>query len=201
MSTFFSHYSLAKKIQFMEKVMPTLSMKTEINRDVLRRLADSRLAEFETLRTATPPHYAAALYLAGYAVEALLKCAICKALNHDELPVIFHIHDLDVLLFFSGLYKEIQTDAAVWTSFRRIQATWNEKLRYTDPLYWFRLDASGFGKWVSGHWSTGDMGHWGTSALETWRSNAPMLQGFNTHPLIILLLTSSEIGKHQSKSV
>ncbi|MBM3240376.1 hypothetical protein FJZ31_29185, partial [Candidatus Poribacteria bacterium] len=34
-----------------------------------------------------------------------------------------------------------------------------------ENLYWFRLDASGFGKWVSGHWSTGDMGHWGTSAL------------------------------------
>jgi len=114
--------------------MPTLSMKTEIHRDVLRRLADSRLAEFDTLRTVTPPHYAAALYLAGYAVEASLKCAICKALNLDELPVIFHIHDLETLLFFSGRYKEIQANAVVWASFRNIQIAWNEKLRYTDPL-------------------------------------------------------------------
>jgi hypothetical protein len=113
--------------------MPTLSMKTEIHRDVLRRLADSRRAEFDTLRTATPPHHAAALYLAGYAIEALLKCAICKALNLDELPVLFHIHDLEVLLFFSGLYHEIQANTAVWASFRRIQTTWNEKRRYTDP--------------------------------------------------------------------
>jgi len=113
--------------------MPALSTKTEIHKDVLRRLADARLAEFNTLRQATPPHYAAALYLGGYAIEALLKCAICQALNLDELPVVFHVHDLDVLLFFSGRYQEIQTDHAVWDSFRKIQLTWNEKRRYTDP--------------------------------------------------------------------
>ena len=129
--------------------MPALNMKTEIHRDVLRRLADSRLAEFDTLRTATPPHYAAALYLAGYAVEALLKCAICQALNLDELPVLFHIHDLDVLLFFSGRYKEIQTDTAVWISFRNIQMSWNEKRRYTDPLAVSAAECDNLNLWLN----------------------------------------------------
>ena len=129
--------------------MPTLSVKNEIHQDVLRRLADSRLAEFDTLRTATPPHYAAALYLAGYAVEALLKCSICKALNLDELPIVFHTHDLDVLLFFSGLYKEIQTDTAVWTSFRRIQATWNEKRRYTGPSTVSASECNNLNQWLN----------------------------------------------------
>jgi len=129
--------------------MPTLSVKTEIHQDVLRRLADSRLAEFDTLRTATPPHYAAALYLAGYAVEALLKCSICKALNLDELPVVFHIHDLDVLLFFSGLYKEIQTDEVVWFSFRNIQATWIEKHRYTDPSAASAAECNDLNQWLN----------------------------------------------------
>ena len=58
-----------------------LSTKTEIHRDVLRRLAKARLEEFAALRTASPPHHAAAMYLGGYAVEALLTCAIRTALN------------------------------------------------------------------------------------------------------------------------
>ena len=101
------------------------------------------------LRLASPPHYAAALYLAGYAVEALLKCAICKALNLDELPVVFHIHDLETLLFFSGLYKEIQADAVVWISFRNIQATWNEKRRYTDPSAVSASECNNLNQWLN----------------------------------------------------
>jgi len=111
----------------------TLTTKTEIGKDVLRRLADARLAEFAALRNTSPPHHAAALYLAGYAVEALLKCAICQALDLDELPVVFHVHDLDVLAFFSGRHREMQADAGVWASFSNIQTTWSEKRRYTDP--------------------------------------------------------------------
>lgn len=113
--------------------MPALGIRTEIHKDVLRRLAEARLDEFEVLRSATPPRSAGALYLAGYAVEALLKCAICQTLNLDELPVAFHIHDLEVLLFFSGFYSDLQADTAVWRSFARIKTTWSEQRRYTDP--------------------------------------------------------------------
>jgi hypothetical protein len=129
--------------------MPALSTRTEIHKDVLRRLADARLAELDTLRKATPPHYAAALYLGGYAVEALLKCAICQALNLDELPVIFHVHDLDVLLFFSGRYQEIQTDAAVLDSFSNIQAAWSEKRRYTDPTTATAAECNDLDQWLN----------------------------------------------------
>jgi hypothetical protein len=124
-------------------------MRTEIHKDVLRRLADARLAEFDTLRHATPPHYAAALYLAGYAVEALLKCAICQALNLDELPVVFHVHDLDVLLFFSGRHQEIQTDPAVWDSFNHILAAWSEKQRYTDPPTVAVAECNRMNRWLN----------------------------------------------------
>jgi hypothetical protein len=113
--------------------MLTLSTRTEIHKDVLRRLADARLDEFEVLRTATPPRNAGALYLAGYAVEALLKCAICRTLNLDELPVVFHTHDLEALLFFSGWYKDMMANPAVYNSFIQIRAMWNEQQRYTDP--------------------------------------------------------------------
>jgi hypothetical protein len=129
--------------------MPALSTRTEIHKDVLRRLADSRLAEFDTLRNATPPHYAAALYLGGYAVEALLKCAICQALNLDELPVVFHVHDLNALLFFSGRYQEIQTDPAVWASFKKVRAAWGEKQRYTDPATVSVAECDDLDRWLN----------------------------------------------------
>jgi hypothetical protein len=129
--------------------MPALSTRVEIHRDVLRRLAAARLAEFDTLRHTEPPHYAAALYLAGYAVEALLKCAICQALNLNELPVVFHLHDLEVLLFFSGRYTEIQASAAVWTSFRNIQMTWSEKRRYIDPSAVNEADCDQMNLWLN----------------------------------------------------
>ena len=131
--------------------MPTLSTRTEIHKDVLRRLADARLAEFDTLRSAAPPHYAAALYLGGYAVEALLKCAICQALNLDELPVVFHTHNLEVLLFFSGRYMEIQANAAVWASFNNIQVTWDEKRRYADPSTVTVAECNDLDRWLNDH--------------------------------------------------
>lgn len=113
--------------------MAALTTRTEVPRDVWLRVADSRLTEFQVLRTATPPCYAAALYLGGYAVEALLKCLICRTLGHPELPVIYHVHDLDALLFYSGRYYEMQADAGVWDSFQQIAQIWNEKQRYADP--------------------------------------------------------------------
>jgi hypothetical protein len=129
--------------------MPALSTRTEIHKDVLRRLADARLDEFEVLRTATPPRHAGALYLAGYAVEALLKCAICKTLNLDELPVAFHVHDLEVLLFFSGWYYDLQADNAVWKFFRQIAAKWNEQRRYSDPPTVTTSDCDDMNVWLN----------------------------------------------------
>ena len=129
--------------------MPALSTRTEIHKDVLGRLADARLDEFEVLRTAVPPRNAGALYLAGYAVEALLKCAICETLNLDELPVAFHIHDLEVLLFFSGWYNDLMADAKVWDSFMRIKALWSEQRRYTDPLTATTAECNDMNQWLN----------------------------------------------------
>ena len=129
--------------------MPPLTTKTELRREVLRRIAGARLQEFETLRTATPPHYTAAMYLGGYAVEALLKCAICDALNLEELPVAFHVHDLDVLLFFSGRHSAIQAHPDVWQSFTNIQANWSERLRYEEPLFLTKGRCDDMAVWLS----------------------------------------------------
>lgn len=83
--------------------------------------------------------YAGAIYLGGYALEALLKYAICRLLEQDQLPVLFHTHNLEALLFYSGLQRRMQNDPAIWDSFGRINTTWLDenrslpRLRYADP--------------------------------------------------------------------
>lgn len=105
--------------------------------------------EFQVLRNTTPACHAAALYLGGYAVEALLKCLICRTLNLQELPVIFHVHDLNALLFFSGRYQEMEADAAVFDSFQRIRGIWDEKRRYADPSTIGGAECSGLDLWLN----------------------------------------------------
>ena len=97
----------------------------------LRAIAKARLAEFLFLKEAHP---ITAVYLAGYAVEALLKCAICRRLGTDKLPIVFYFHDLKVLLYFSGLKDDLEREenADVNTSFRSIAEIWSEKLRYEE---------------------------------------------------------------------
>ena len=129
--------------------MAMLTTKTEGHKDVLRLVANARLEEFEALRTATPPRYATAVYLGGYAVEALLKCAICQTLKLDELPVAFHVHHLEVLLFYSGLYSELKSESEVWEAFKGIQDAWSERLRYADPSSVTRADCDDMAIWLN----------------------------------------------------
>ena len=70
-------------------------------------------------------------------------------MNLDELPVVFHVHDLNVLLFFSGRYQEIQTDPAVWASFSNLRATWNEKQRYADPATVSAVVCTNLDRWLN----------------------------------------------------
>jgi glutamate synthase domain-containing protein 2 len=118
--------------------MATISAKTGIRREVLLRLADARAEEFDILRAAG--RYAAAVYLGGYVLELLLKCAACRSLNLEALPVELQTHDLEVLLLFSGFQTTLETVPEVHTSFRRIQSRWSQALRYADPVEISRRD-------------------------------------------------------------
>ena len=72
--------------------------------------------------------------MAGYCVEALLKCAICKILDADHLPVNFQLHDLEELLFLAGLAKKIQALPETEKNFHYFSALWKSaQLRYEDP--------------------------------------------------------------------
>ncbi len=112
--------------------MPARFSSVGISKVLLKQLAELRLQEFQSLRAAS--HHVGALYLAGYAVEALLKCAICKTLDTTELPVNFQLHDLDDLLFLAGLARKIQAYKPVSVNFQKFKEIWESgKLRYSDP--------------------------------------------------------------------
>ena len=66
---------------------PRAYIKEGLQSDLFAKIATARWNRFETL--ASKNHSVAAVYMAGYALEAVLKCAICKTLNLQKLPQIF----------------------------------------------------------------------------------------------------------------
>lgn len=102
-----------------------------IHAQSLRIIGDARLADFRALWKARRFH--TAVYIGGYALEEYLKCAICKALDSPQLPRVFEYHELDSLLFYSGLKARMQRDSHVRASFGEICGIWREGMRYEDP--------------------------------------------------------------------
>lgn len=108
-----------------------------ISEGVLRKLATARIEEAKCLKSRG--HFAGAVYLAGYAVECLLKAAICRALGWGELRSTFAVHDLEGLLLYSGLQPRIEepTNKEVFRNFKQINEVWivvgKQSIRYTDP--------------------------------------------------------------------
>lgn len=121
-----------------------------IDRAVLARLGDERLADAQALTKAQ--RYSAAIYLAGYAVECWLKVAICTRLEWDQLYSTFKVHDLDVLLLHSGLRERITQAPDVNDSFKRIIGVWKmegeDNIRYKDPTSLTQENVQAFLAWV-----------------------------------------------------
>lgn len=97
-------------------------------------IVKERLADVETLLK--DDRYNGAVYLCGYAVEIALKHKICLTLNWDGFPSSnrefekyksLKTHDLDALLSFTGIEKEIREDYLLDWSAMKI---WNLEARY-----------------------------------------------------------------------
>ncbi|WEK34474.1 MAG: hypothetical protein P0Y53_18460 [Candidatus Pseudobacter hemicellulosilyticus] len=107
----------------------------------LDKLADEKLAAAECLAVAG--HYDTAYYLAGYAIELLLKARICKILANPEFfrfesmkqeaykP--FKTHDYEQLMVLAGIWKQFEkamkADNWLEKKWKKIK-TWNEGHRY-----------------------------------------------------------------------
>ena len=123
-----------------------------IDRDLLRRLAETRLREARAL--AHEGHHQGAIYLAGYAVECWLKAVICHTLDWEGLHETFRTHDLKSLLLHSGLFRRIVSEPRVHSSFNKIVGMWPRdggvELRYRDPQSYSEEQANVFLHWVDG---------------------------------------------------
>ena len=63
--------------------------------------------------------------------------------------MVCHVHDLTVLLFFSGLNDEIERHPEVWQSLSDIRTNWTEKLRYEEPSSFSASDCAKMHEWLS----------------------------------------------------
>ncbi len=129
---------------------PQLSDRPIITRETLRVIADERLEDARIL--IKKGRYATGIYVGGYAVECYLKMGICKALDIDELLATFAVHDLEILLLYSGLMRKMKGAGPVYEAFRQLKEMWevrgDESVRYRDPSSYQKDDAGKFLEWV-----------------------------------------------------
>ena len=64
------------------------------------------------------------MFLAGLAVELLLKAAVCRNIDEQRLPDQFKIHDLDSLLMLAGLRKQLQQDPGLVQRWAQLNTAW-----------------------------------------------------------------------------
>jgi hypothetical protein len=125
---------------------PSHSKTFVIPRTELRQVAEARLREADHLLD--QGCFAGAMFLGGCALECFLKLAICTTLRLDGLPWVFKIHDLDVLILYTGFEAELREDASLRGAFDRVVDEWGSDgratLLYGDPGEFDRQRAAQF---------------------------------------------------------
>lgn len=71
-----------------------------------------------------------AVYLAGYAIECLLKYGVTRRQATLHLAEEFETHDVDRLLNASGLLLALQSESQIAAMFSEIVDKWGPELRY-----------------------------------------------------------------------
>jgi len=107
----------------------------------LREIARERIKDAEALFAAE--RHEGAMYICGYAVEIALKARICKTLRWSEFPQTnqefgqhrkynpFKIHQLDLLLSYSGLEAKVRSRFnAQWS----LMVSWGPDSRYKPTI-------------------------------------------------------------------
>jgi hypothetical protein len=118
-----------------------------LNRDKLRQLCDSRLAEAQVLLE--NKLWTGAYYLAGLAVECALKSCLAGAVNEHDFPDKafvnqMYVHNLEQLFKLNGalwaqLQADMKTDAKLAVNWSTVK-DWDDSKRY-DVVE--ELDATG----------------------------------------------------------
>ena len=74
--------------------------------------------------------YSGAIYLAGYAVECLLKWAITERRDCIYLPAEMETHNLGNLMLESGLRRILTHEPELEALFSELADVWGPELRY-----------------------------------------------------------------------
>jgi hypothetical protein len=94
----------------------------------LRAADQEHKAEYDVLRAAG--RWSGAVLYSGTLLELALKLLICKLMGISNLPTIFQVHDLDLLLYCSGHWSHFPIGTALETNFSIIHHNWSMALRY-----------------------------------------------------------------------
>lgn len=91
-----------------------------------------RKAEYDALRAVG--RWSGAVLHGGTLLELALKLVMCKHLGITNLPAIFQVHDLDLLLCCSGQLSRFKPGTVLETNFSLIQNNWSMALRYEGAI-------------------------------------------------------------------
>jgi hypothetical protein len=109
--------------------MKTLANKVISQVDAtLRQAYQLRKREYEAIRSIG--EWSGAVLYAGTLVELALKIVICKNMDVTHLPKAFQVHDLETLLYCSGLWKTVTNNPYLHDNFLSVFETWSMDLRY-----------------------------------------------------------------------
>ena|SRR5438552_7913713 len=75
-----------------------------------------------------------ALYLAGYAIECILKWAVTRNREDLRLPQELETHDWDRLLSATGMKHSLESQPAMHTVYSELAERWGPELRYLAKL-------------------------------------------------------------------
>jgi HEPN domain-containing protein len=141
-------------------------MDTQMNREVLQRIAFLRVQEASALLDAG--FYAGAYYLIGYAVECALKACIAKQVKQYDFPDKklaneAFTHDLKKLIRVAGLSRKFDDDRKVNENLNQNWAVvkdWNESARYevsitesqAQDIYASITGSDGVLPWIKEQW-------------------------------------------------
>jgi len=98
----------------------------------LRAAYQERKAEYDALRAAG--RWTGAVLYAGTLLELALKLVMCRHLGVTNLPTIFQVHDLDLLLCCSGQQSRFGSGTVLHKNLSRIQDHWAMALRYEGAI-------------------------------------------------------------------
>jgi len=95
---------------------------------ILLEAYNARKEEYEALRATGK--WSGAISHAGILLELALKLTICKHIGATELPVMFQIHDLELLLYCSGQRNNFSSKPILERNFDIVLKRWSMDLRY-----------------------------------------------------------------------